>query len=275
MGGDNSARKKDNFPLAGDITLPFYLTIAVTILMAAASIGSLLFPESIYSSDEERAAFLTNDVVNLLVGVPMMLITLSMARRRKLLSLVIWPGALIYVIYNYLAYIFGMPLSWVTGLNAALVILGLAAGVILILRMDLADLSEALAGSGPRVAASVVMVVFGAGFFVQAAQKVFGFAAGSGEIARADFGVFTADLAVSVIWIAGGLLLMQRKPLGYLLGWSGMFGVVMLNVGLLAYLVLQPVLTEVPFSLVDVIVIGVFTIVCALPWILFLRDLRK
>lgn len=275
MGGNNSAGKKDNFPLAGDITLPVYMTIAVTILMVVASIGSLLFPESIYSSDEQRAAFLTNDVVNLLVGVPMMLITISMARRRKLLSLVIWPGALIYVIYNYLAYIFGMPLSWVTGLNAALVILGLAAGVILILRMDLVGLSEALAGSGPRVTASVVMVVFGAGFFVQAAQKVFGFAAGSGEIARADFGVFTADLVVSVIWIAGGLLLMQRKPLGYPLGWGGMFGVVMLNVGLLTFLVLQPVLTEVPFSLVDVIVIAVFTIVCALPWILFLRDLRK
>ncbi len=261
-------------PLKGDLKLPYTLTIIVTILMTVASIGSLLFPESFYPSAEQRDAFLTNDAVNLLVGLPMMVVTIVLVRRGKLVSLVVWPGALMYVVYNYLAYVFGMSLSWVTGINATLVILSLASGVLLILEMDLAGLAEMLAKAGPRLVAAAVILIFGAGFFIQAAQKVAGFVSGRGAIARTEFGVFAADLVVSVIWITGGLLLMLRKPLGYPLGWGGMFGVVMLNVGLLAFLVLQPALTDLPFELVDLIVIVVFTILCAVPFSLFIRGLR-
>ena len=276
MGGKNwLGDQVVTLPLKADLKLPFSLAIITTFLMTVASIGSLLFPESIYLNAEQRAAFLTNDAVNLLVGLPMMLVTIALVRRGRLVSLVIWPGALMYVIYNYLAYIFGMPLSWMTGINGALVILSLASGVLLILQMDLTGLADALAETGPRIVASAVILIFGAGFFIQAAQKVAGFVSGSGVIVRTELGVFAADLVVSVIWFAGGLLLMLRKPLGYPLGWGGMFGVVMLNVGLLAFLVLQPTLTDLPFELVDLIVIVVFTILCALPFGLFIRDLRN
>jgi len=181
----------------------------------------------------------------------------------------------LYVIYNYLAYIFGMPLSWVTFVNSVIVLLSLLAGILLIRGIDRSRLSELLYGVGPRVVTSVVMLLFGAGFFVQAFMAVAGFLGGSAEIAQADVGVFFADLVVSVIWFASGMLLLLRKPLGYAVGWGGMFAVVMLNIGLLIYLVLQPILTAVPFELVDLIVIAVFTLICGLPMILFSRALRK
>ena len=275
MGGKNwLGDQVFTLPLKGDLKLPFFLAILITILMTVASVGSLLFPESFYPTVEQRDAFLTNDAVNLLVGFPMMLVTIALVRRGRLVSLVIWPGALMYVIYNYLAYIFGMPLSWVTGLNAALVILSLASGMLLILNLDLAVLADMLTETGPRLVAAAVILIFGAGFFIQAAQKVAGFVSGSGIIARTELGVFAADLVVSVIWFAGGVLLMLRKPLGYPLGWGGMFGVVMLNVGLLAFLILQPALTDLPFELVDLIIIVVFTFLCAVPFGLFIRGLR-
>ena len=94
--------------------------------MTAASLGGLLFPSAIYQTDELLRTFLANDQVNLLVGLPVLLVSLWLARRGNLVGLLSWPGALLYITYNYLAYLFGIPFGGITILYLVLTLLSTA-----------------------------------------------------------------------------------------------------------------------------------------------------
>jgi hypothetical protein len=50
-------------------------------------------------------------VVNLLIGLPILLGSMWLARRGQLIGLFLWPGALLFVLYNDIIYVFAMPIN--------------------------------------------------------------------------------------------------------------------------------------------------------------------
>ncbi len=62
--------------------------------MTGASAAGLLFPAALYPAQALRQSFVTNDVVNLVIGLPFLLGTPALARRGRLAGLLFWPGAL-------------------------------------------------------------------------------------------------------------------------------------------------------------------------------------
>ena len=80
--------------------------------MTRLSLVGLILPDSIYPSEEFIQAYMVNDVINLLIGLPILFGSMWLTRRGNLIGLLFWPGALLYVLYNYTAYIFGLPISW-------------------------------------------------------------------------------------------------------------------------------------------------------------------
>ena len=156
-----------------------------------------------------------------------------------------------------------------------IVFLGFSTVISLLRRLDFSSSVENINGAGPRVVASIVVLIFGLGFFIQAFLKVYGYLSGSEILNPVELGVFSADIVGSVIWLVSGTLLITRRPSGYLLGWSGLFAVVALNIGLLVYLIVQPFVVDTTFSPIDFLIISIFTIVCFAPFGFFLRDLKK
>jgi hypothetical protein len=86
-----------------------------------------------------------------------------------------------------------------------------------------------------------------------------------------EIGLLIADLALSTIWIAGGILLLRKTPLGYTGGLGLLFVGSMLFVGLALILLLQPILMDAQFALIDVIVVIIMGSICFIPFGLFLR----
>jgi hypothetical protein len=82
-----------------------------------------------------------------------------------------------------------------------------------------------------------------------------------------------ADFLIAPAWIIGGILLWQRKPLGYVAGLGLLFQASMLFIGLIGILLLQPVLTGVPFDFVSAITVALMGLVCFIPFILYLRGI--
>jgi len=80
--------------------------------MAAASVAGLMYRTTIYPTDELLRTFVSNDVVNLFIGLPILLGSMWLARRGQLLGLLCWPGALFFVLYNYIVYVFAMHSTW-------------------------------------------------------------------------------------------------------------------------------------------------------------------
>jgi hypothetical protein len=258
---------KDKFPAA------HLLSLIVAVLMGLLSMAGLITPERIYPFEESRQTFIPNDLVNLVIGLPILLGSIWLARRGALIGLLLWPGALLYVVYNYTAYLFGSQFGWSTAGYLALVLLSTSAIYILLGNMDQEAVKEELTGVVPAKTAGWVLTGFGLLFLFRALGLFVSAGIGQTALPVSEIGVLSADLVLAVIWIAGGVTLLRKLPIGYVSGLGLLFVGSMLFIGLILFLLLQPILTEVPFDPVSVIIIFLMGLICFLPFGLFVRGI--
>lgn len=245
------------------------LTILSASLMTGASLGGLLFSSTFYPTDELLRTFLANDLINLLIGLPVLLASIWLTKRGKLIGLLSCPGAFLYIIYNYLAYLFGMPFGWITILYLLLVTLSVWAIVALSRNIDANSVKEKLTGAVPVKISGWVLLLFGIAFFFRAIGVLA--QTGIDQIPVSEVGVLVADVVISTLWIVGGILLLRQKSLGYVSGLGLLITGSELFIGLILFLLLQPIFTDVPLALVDVIVVFIMGMVCFIPTGLFMR----
>jgi len=260
----------ENLPLRRDLTASFAFSILTAFLMTAASLSGLLFPSIIYPTVELRQSYLANDLVNLLVGLPILLSSMWLTRHGKLIGLLCWPGALLYTFYNYIAYIVGVPFGWFTLVFAALVLLSAYPVFDLLRGMDRDRIKTQLAGAVSEKFSGGVLVFFGAAFFFLAVSVITG-ASTDQTISMPDAGVAIADMTLSLLLLIGGIMLFQRKPLGYSSGVGLLFAASMLFIGVILVVLFQPLLTDTPFVLEDVIVLSGMALICFIPTAFFMR----
>jgi hypothetical protein len=244
------------------------LSQVVVVLMTGLSLAGLLWSDSLYPSKEMIQSFLANDVVNLIIGLPILLGSLWLTRRGLLVGLLLWPGALLYVLYNYTAILFGVPFTWITAVYLVLVLLCAYLVFDLLNCIDTNVVKQRLDGKVPVRISAWILVLFAILFVVRAINIV---ASARTGLPLTELGLLIADLVLSFIWIAGGVLLLQRHPLGYTSGLGLLFGPSMLFIGLIVVLFLQPVLTGGSLPLTDVIVVALMGMICFIPMGLFLR----
>ena len=262
------------FPVKHSLSGVVACSVITALLMAAASIAGVLFSSTLYPSDSLRQTFLTNDVINLVLGLPILIGSIWLTLRGSLFGLLLWPGALLYVFYNYIAYTFVItnPLLAVIYLSISVISI---VGFILILRViDLDIIRSKLTNKAPVRASAWTMIVFGAFFILRVAGLVFDSITDHTPLPANEIGVSIADFILSLLWISGGILLLRHKPLGYTAGLGLLFAAVMLFIGLLAYFIMQPFLTDLPFPLTDFVVVAVMGMICFVPFGLFARSVR-
>jgi hypothetical protein len=239
--------------------------------MTIASVSGLLFSSAFYPTDDVLQTFFANDVINLLIGLPILIGSMWLSWRGKLIGLLLWPGALLYVLYNYTAYLFSLPLNWTLIIYLILVLLSVITVTRLIMSIDGVSVRGLLEGHVFEKLSGGFLFVFGVLFILRAISIIADAIANQTVILPTEFSVLIADMILSALWIAGGVLLFKRSPLGYVSGLGLLFSAIILFVGLIVYLLLQPVLTDVPLVVSDVIVIIVMGLVCCIPFALFVR----
>ena len=140
----------DDLPVKGKLSLIYGASFLIAILMTIASIAGLRYRAVIYPTDELVRTFVPNDVVNLFIGLPILLGSMWLAWRGKLIGLLCWTGALFFVFYNYTAYVFAMPLNWAFPLHLVLMTLSAYALVALVAFIDGKAVQQRLSGSVPE-----------------------------------------------------------------------------------------------------------------------------
>jgi hypothetical protein len=200
-----------------------------------------------------------------------LIISIWLTRRGKLIGLLCWPGALLYTFYNYIAYIFGMPFGWVILLYTLLTMLSAYTVYILMKAIEWKKVKDKLAGKIPEKFTGGFLVFYGVAFFFLALSVITGANADQGTVSMPDVGVSIADTVLSVLLFVGGILLFRRKPLGYASGMGLLFAASTLFIGVILIVLLQPVLTDTPFVLEDVIVLSGMALICFIPTGLFMR----
>lgn len=98
----------NNYPIIQTkFKLAYVLSAMITILTIAASAGGLFIDDLYRDNTLITAAWRGNDLVTLVVGVPLLVAALIFLRRGSQRAQLIWLGMLRYTLYNYAFYLFG------------------------------------------------------------------------------------------------------------------------------------------------------------------------
>ena len=271
----NKTTAASKLPLKQDIGTAWTMSLFISALMGILSITGLVLTDSIYPSEELIQSYFVNDVINLILGLPILLGSMWLTYRRKLVGLLFWPGALLYVIYNYIAYIIGIPLSLLTIAFAALVLFSAYTIYYLLERIDIHSVKGKLAGKVSEKIAGWFLVIFGILFIIRAINIFITASPDQAALPLTEIGVTIADVVISILWVIGGFLLLRQKPLGYTIALGLLFAASMLFVGLIILLLIQPVFSSAAFSIVDILIVAVMGLICSIPFALYLRGTLK
>jgi len=265
----------DRLPVTGDLTLICGVSLAVALTMAVASVAGLACPGHLYPTVELRRSFMPNDVVHLTIGLPSLLGAMWLSRRGQLLGLLLWPGTLLYVVYNAIAYALALPLNLGLLLWFLLLTSSAYAIIALVAAIDGQAVKQKLKDTVPERMAGAVLVILGAAFFLRVIGVMVQALIGSTALVDGDLAVLASDLLTAPAWVIGGIFLWRREPLGYAAGTALLFLISTLFVGLIVFMLVQPLLTYAPFRLVDVLVIFVMGLITFIPTGLFVRGVMS
>jgi hypothetical protein len=269
-----------------DPRLAYASSLVVAAIMAGVSAIGLILGTGLYRVDPKVGGgvatstagllipgFLAHDGFNLIVGLPILLGSLWLARRGLLIGLLLLPGSLYYILYTYTTYLIGSPFSMLFLPYVALVTLSAYSIIGLVASIDGEQVRQRLAGVVPARTVGAILIVLA---LLTLAQDA------SGAVATALAGIVPIVPAARHIWIAdlvlevpavflGGVLLWRRETLGFVAGAGLLFQYGLTPVALAAMMALQPVLTASPVDMGTIVALLVFALISFAPLVFFVR----
>jgi hypothetical protein len=214
-----------------------------------------------------RRAARGQDLVTLLVGVPLLVVGLIGARRGSVRCLLLWLGAVGYMAYAYATYAFAThfnPLFLVYVLNFGLSVYALVFGLI---RLDVARLRSAFNPLAPTWVVAAALIGMGLSTAVLwLGQDIPALLTGEVPSDITEAGLLTnpihvLDLALVLpAAVLTGLLLARRRPWGYVLGAYFLVKFTTLGLAIMSMSVFM-VADGQPLSVPLVVVFAVWTVV--------------
>jgi len=264
-----------SLPIRRDLRALFIVSLLIAGLVATVSVVGLLSSSGTYPTEALQQTFIPNDVVILFVGLPILVVSFWRAWHGSLIGLLCWPGALCYMLYNYVAYVYAVPFGWMLLLYISLAVMCAYALVGLMIAIDGRVVRERLGGALPEKAIGAVIAGMGLLFLLRMIGVMVTAIVGSAAMPRTEIAVNLSDATIAPAWIIGGVVLWRRQEVGY----AGALGLLvqgsMLFVSLVAWLVLQPVLTAGSLSVIDIVVVLAMGMICFVPCAMFMRAILR
>ena len=109
--GEATEARATYLPLTRDLTLITWSSFVIALLAAAVSVTGIVSGTSVYQTEEMLLLKVPTDLFTVIVAVPLLLVSIWLARRGRLLGLLCWPAPLLYLLYIYVANAIGVPLG--------------------------------------------------------------------------------------------------------------------------------------------------------------------
>ena len=260
-----------HLPVKGTLTILYILSLLIAVLVTTVSVIGMGFRAHVYPTRELIRAFVPNDVVNLLIGLPVLIGSMCLARRGKQIGLLCWTGALFFVFYNTMAYVFAMPFNWAFLVHLVLATLSVYTLIGLVANTDSSLVRQRLNGAVSEKLAGGVLAGLGLLFLLRVVAVSVNALTHGVALGETDLAVNISDFLTSPAWVIGGILLWQRKELGYVSGLGLLLQGSMLFVALVIYMIVQSFLASTPFPILDVLVVMFMGLLCFIPFGLFVR----
>lgn len=204
--------------------IPYLLSITIAVFATFASAGGLLLNGLYRDNLFVTSAWKGNDVVTLLLAVPLLVMAMIYSKQGSLKAQLVWMGALDYMLYNYAFYLFGAAFNWFFLLYVTLLGLSIFALIFGLIHLDLKGIIGKPHERMPVgwIAAYMLFVAMGLSLIYIAQSIGFIF---TGEVPAivTNTGhptnvVFALDLTLLVPFLVlGAIWLIRRKPWGFVL----------------------------------------------------------
>lgn len=202
-------------PLTRSLSTAYPTSLLISGLVSLASAAAFWWDTGeLYAGSTSVLVSSGADAANLVVVVPVLLGSTWLARRGSLIGLLLWPGALSYVLYAYTPYLVGARFTPLLFMYVAIVTTSAFTLVGVVTGIDGTKVRALLAAAAARPMGGALMVtalLAYAGLVTEAVGAL-----GSPISDPAWRGHWVADWAVGTpVLLLGGWLLWHRTPLGY------------------------------------------------------------
>jgi hypothetical protein len=222
------------------------LTIPIAILLAIAS-GSGLFINGLYRDTPNlRAQAIGQDAITLVIALPALIISAFFAGRGSQGARLIWLGVLVYVVYTYASYAFGIRFNPLFLIYVALLGCSTYALIGGLVTTDWASLKAGFTDKTPVRAVSIFLVVIAIFFYLTwLSEAVPASLSGTPPQSVREDGTPTNVIHVlDMAWLLPALLiaaisLWRKQPIGYGLAVALLGNLVFLALAILAMILLE------------------------------------
>ncbi len=266
----------DILPVKYNIRILYILSLIIALIVAIVSVIGVLYQKSIYPTESLLHTFVPNDILNLIAGLPFLLISIWLTWRGKLIGLLCWPGAIFYIIYVYFPYIICVPFNILFLPYLILFSLSIYTLIGIIVSIDgaavknyVSDTVPAKISGGILIGLSVLTVLRQIGLIINALINKM-------VIDPQELAHWIDEFSIgSPAMFIGGLFLWKKKPLGYVVG-AGLFIVYgILSLGLIPFLAVQSHLKNTSIDLLAIVILIVMAVICLIPFVFFVRGANK
>ncbi len=197
------------------------MSITLAVLMATQALLGLLAPGAYRDVAWIKAAWFGNDLVTLLVAVPLLLGAMRSASRGSTRARLIWLGVLGYAVYNYAYYLLGAALNVFFALYALTFVVATGALILGLVGTSATSVARDFPSGTPTALLGGYYVFVAAGLSVVwlGTWAAYAFAGRPTPVETEAFRLVAAlDLTLMVpALVTGGVLLWRRSPWGYVI----------------------------------------------------------
>ncbi|AEV28363.1 hypothetical protein SpiGrapes_0509 [Sphaerochaeta pleomorpha str. Grapes] len=265
----------DRIPRNEKKPLLIILMLCIGFLFVAASALGISFPHARYPTPELYNAFLPNDYANLLVCIPLLVVSTVNFLRDRSIGLIGWYASLLFIVYNSIAYATDLRNTLYLTIYMVIILVGSTELVLLVRSPATRSLVPTeFPVRHPRLY-GLIPVIMGLLFEIRALIIIFSMVSKDATKGMQGLGVHIADTIISLVWIVSGALLLLGRKMGYPMVLITYLHGSLLFVALLVYLCLKPLLCDTTFIAMDVIVTGVMGLLFFLPTVRVLSKSLK
>lgn len=258
-----------------EITLAYLISGIIALIMCVASVAGILYGSDIYPASQVSNNVGT-DVLNLVVGLPILLGSMWFARHGNLIGLLIWPGALFYILYVYTFYILGVPFNILFLPYIALVTLSAYTIIGLVASINGEAVRLRLSGKVPTRTTGGMFILIAVLFMAVDMFLIVTAIVSNASVSSTSYASWVTDFTIQLpALLVVGILLWRHEALGYVAAPGLLVQGAVLNAGFAIVLVLQAIFTASPINALFVALVFVIGAISLILLAFFVRGAAK
>jgi hypothetical protein len=263
--------RKPSLPIAKGIRLVYVFSAIIALVMALTSLAGILLQDVVYPADELISSFLATDGFTLVVALPILLASMGLAARGKLIGLLCWPGALLYVLYIHVIHLIGVPFGLLFLPYLTLVTMSAYTVIALVASIDAGQVGQRLAGYVPARTAGIILTILSALFLFQLVPTSLAALVRQDRVPATELALWVADFTVAPTWLIGGILLWRRRALGYVAGAGLLLVYALLFSGTVPVMLYAASLAGEPPDMAGVVTMSTLGLICLVTFAVYAR----